>query len=147
MSLQNWLANRWLTRHTVSEQETDDLLEAAARDLMDAKKDLSPSWQFAIAYNAALRLCSAALQVAGYRATREQKHYRTIAALPLVLGSDAQELSDFLDSCRTKRHDVTYESLSAVTESEAAELIEAVEELDIKVRSWLRSSRNSPAAP
>jgi hypothetical protein len=46
----------------------------------DAKKDLSPSWRFAIADNAALRLCTAALQTAGYRATRDQRHYRTIAA-------------------------------------------------------------------
>jgi hypothetical protein len=33
----------------------------------------------------------------------DQKHYRTIAALPLLLGPEAVELSGFLDSCRTKR--------------------------------------------
>ncbi len=37
------------------------------------------------------------------------------------------------------RHDVTYESLSAVSESEADALIEAVDELDDRVRKWLRS--------
>lgn len=146
MSLETWRANGWLTRHTASPQETADLLAAAARDLTDAKKDLSPSWRFAIAYNAALRLCTAPLQTAGYRASRDQRHYRTIAALPLLLGPGAQELADFLDSCRTKRHDVTYESLSAVTEAEAAEVIEAVAELEAKVRAWLRS-RHPPPAP
>jgi hypothetical protein len=80
-----------------------------------------------------------ALGAAGYRATRDQKHYRTIAALPLILGSGVQELAGFLDQCRTKRHDVTYEALSAVSDREAAELIKAVGELDKQVRAWVRS--------
>ena len=115
------------------------MVAAATRDLADAGKDLSPSWRFAIAYNAALRLCTAVLQAAGYRASRDQKHYRTIAALPLLLGPDAKELAEFLDDCRAKRHDIAYEAVSAVTDSEAVELIAAVGELDGKVREWLRS--------
>ncbi len=139
MSLETWLANGWLVRHTASAQETSDLLEAAASDLADARKDLSPSWRFAIAYNAALRLCTAVLQTAGYRASRDQKHYRTIAALPLVIGAEAREIARFLDSCRTKRHEVTYEALSGLSESEAAELVKAVGELETLARDWLRS--------
>jgi len=139
MSLETWLANGWLVRHTASGQETSDLIDAAVRDLADARKDVSPSWRFAIAYNAALRLCTAVLQTAGYRASRDQKHYRTIAALPLALGVEAQEIARFLDSCRIKRHEVTYEALSGVTEAEAAELVEAVGELETLVRDWLCS--------
>lgn len=140
MSLETWLANGWLTPHRASPAEIRDILAAAAADLADARKDISPGWRFAIAYNAALRLAGAALEVSGYRATRDQKHYRTIAALPLVLGPELQELADFLDRCRTRRHDVTYESLSAVTDEEAEELIEAVGELDGLVRGWLRKA-------
>lgn len=140
MSLDAWLANGWLKRHTVSATETQDLLDAATRDLADARKDLSPGWRFNIAYNAALRFCTAALQAVGYRASRDQKHYRTIAALPLLLGTEASELAGFLDTCRTKRHDLTYESLTAVTDDEADELIESVVELETRVRTWLRSS-------
>jgi hypothetical protein len=54
-------------------------------------------------------------------------------------GVDAREIARFLDSCRTKRHEVTYEALSAVTESEAVELVAAVGELEATVRAWLRS--------
>ena len=144
MSLETWLANGWITRHVASPRDLRDLLDAAGAHLADTRKDLSPAWRFAIAYNAALRLCTAALQAAGYRATREQKHYRTIAALPLVLGSEARELGEFLDGCRSKRHDVTYESLTAITDSEAAELIKAVVELDERVRTWLRSRTPEP---
>jgi hypothetical protein len=139
MSLETWLANGWLLRHSATPSEIGDMLDAAAADLADARKDVSPAWRFAIAYNAALRLATAALQAAGYRATREQKHYRTLAAIPFVLGAKTGELSDFLDRCRSKRHDVTYESVSAVTEDEAGELIDAVVELDRSVRRWLRS--------
>ena len=138
MSLETWLANGWLVRHSASAQETSDLLDAAVRDLADAKKDLSPAWCFTIAYNAALRLCAAVLQNAGYRASRDQKHYRTIAALPLVIGVEAQEIARFLDTCRAKRHEVTYEALSGVTEAEAAELVETVGELETLVRDWLK---------
>ena len=48
MSIENWVANRWLARHQATPRETDDLVEAARRDLADARKDISPAWRFAI---------------------------------------------------------------------------------------------------
>jgi hypothetical protein len=105
--------------------------------LDDARKDLSDGWRFAIAYTAALRLCGVALQAVGYRAAREQKHYRTVAALPLIMGPELEELSTYLNQCRTRRHEVTYESVTTVSREEATELIRAVEELRGLVTSWL----------
>ncbi|MBI4513537.1 MAG: hypothetical protein HY702_05445 [Gemmatimonadetes bacterium] len=139
MSLEQWLQSGWLTRHQAFPREVAALLAAAADDLANAEKDISPAWRFAIAYNAALRLCSVALSAAGYRAAREQKHYRTIAALPLVLGPEARELAEFLDRCRTKRHEVTYDSVRAVSQGEADELMKAVRELQSRVGAWLRA--------
>ena len=141
MNLEEWADHGWLIPHQADAQELADLVAAAAADLADARKDISPAWRFAIAYNAALRLCSAVLAKAGYRAARDQKHYRTIAALRVIIGHDVLELADFLDQCRTKRHDVTYESLSAVSGEEADELVAAVEDLDRRVRAWLAAKR------
>jgi hypothetical protein len=62
-----------------------------------------------------------------------------MAALPLLLGGEVQELADFLDSCRARRHEVTYEAVTVVTDAEAAELINAVRELDDAVSDWLRA--------
>ncbi|MGH7583861.1 MAG: hypothetical protein ACREL5_11600 [Gemmatimonadales bacterium] len=138
-ALDDWVANGWLVRHQAAPGETRDLLAAARSDLADARKDVSPGWQFAIAYNAALRLCTVTLQAAGYRATRDQKHYRTIAALPLVIGDEAGELAHFIDHSRTRRHEVTYDAFSGVSPSEAKELIKAAGELDRLVRAWLRT--------
>lgn len=78
------------------------------------------------------------LAAAGYRAERDNKHYRTIAALPLILGSGSQELAGFLDRCRSMRHDVTYEGVRSISAAEARELIEAVEELRGKAVTWIR---------
>jgi uncharacterized protein (UPF0332 family) len=136
MSLESWLANHWLLKHEASNKEIDDLLEAARHDLQDARQDISPSWSLAISYNAALRVCTAALMIKGYRASRDQKHYRTIAALPLILGAQAEEIAGFLDGCRTKRHDVTYEALTSVSQSESDELITAAEELIAMFEKW-----------
>lgn len=62
MSLEAWLANRWLSPHAPDPREIKELLDAAAGDLADARKDLSPAWRFAIAYTAALRLSTAWLR-------------------------------------------------------------------------------------
>ena len=103
MSLETWEANGWLRPHTITANEMAALLRAARSELTDAGADISPASRFTIAYNAALRLCTAALAAAGYRSARDQKHFRTITALPLILGSEVEELARFLDTCRTKR--------------------------------------------
>ncbi|OGU03581.1 MAG: hypothetical protein A2W29_01740 [Gemmatimonadetes bacterium RBG_16_66_8] len=138
MTLADWAARGWITPHATAVQEIHDLLAASQRDLADARKDLSPDWRFVIAYHAALRLCSAALLATGFRAAREQLHYRTIAALPLVVGPTAGELTGFLDHCRRKRHEIAYGTRSAVSPGEVEELIASVDELDGRVRTWLR---------
>jgi uncharacterized protein (UPF0332 family) len=134
MSLETWLTNGWLVRFELSDQESDRLVLAARRELHDARQDISPESRFALAYNAALRLCSVVLGKAGYRAARDQKHYRSIAALPLILGQDTRELAAFLDACRSKRHEITYEGFDAVSEAEASELVGAAEELMARVQ-------------
>jgi len=53
------------------------------------------------------------------------------------LGQDLQELSTYLSQCRSKRHEVTYESMTIVSRDEATELIAAAEELRDLVRDWL----------
>ncbi len=50
---------------------------------------------------------------------------------------DVSELAEFLDHCRTKRHEVTYETVGVVSREEAEELFGAVRELERHVRDWL----------
>lgn len=87
MTLKQWLENSWLRRHQTRPREISDLLQIVDRDLEDAKKGhISSDWRFGIAYNAALKLCTILLYAEGYRAEKMLQHYRTIQALPLILG-------------------------------------------------------------
>jgi hypothetical protein len=141
MSLKDWLNNGWLVVHRTSRAEVADLLTAADRDLQDARTPgLSPAWSFNIAYNAALHLCNLALAAEGYRPARDSKHYRTIAALDLILGPRAGDLVAWLDHCRALRHDVTYEGARSISRKEADELLGTVRELKGKVLDWLKES-------
>jgi hypothetical protein len=55
-----------------------NLLEIVDRDLKDAESNISSDWQFGIAYNAALKLCTILLHASGYRREQKLGHYRTM---------------------------------------------------------------------
>ncbi len=140
MSLQSWLENGWLRRHKTSKKEIVDLLKIVARDLKDAEGGISDDWRFGIAYNAALKLCTILLYAEGYRPEKTLLHYRTIRALPLILGENRKVDADYLDTCRSKRNIVEYDYVGAVTEADVRELIEFVKELQNSVLDWLREN-------
>ncbi len=140
MSLQSWLENGWLRRHTSSKKEIADLLNIVERDLKDAKGRISDDWRFGIAYNAALKLCTILLYAEGYRPEKTLQHYRTMQALPLIFGENRKADADYLDACRSKRNIVEYDYVGAVTEDDVHELIEFGKELKNSVLDWLREN-------
>jgi hypothetical protein len=142
MTLQGWEANGWLRSHQTSRQEIADLVRIVERDLHDVVSDgLSADWRFGIAYNAALKLCIALLYASGYRAEKNLQHYRTIQALPLILGAKRKGDADYLDACRVKRNRAEYDQAGVVSEAEATELIGFVTELRTVVAGWLKDKR------
>jgi len=56
-----------------------------------------------IAYNAALQAATTALAAAGYRASRDQHHYRVIHSLEGTIGAEPALITLF-DSFRKKRN-------------------------------------------
>ena len=140
MSLQQWHKNGWLRPHQTNRKQIVDLFEIVDRDLADARTArLSSDWQFGIAYNAALKLCTILLYAEGYRPERTLAHYRTLQALPLILGDKRRSDADYLDSCRIKRNTVEYDVAGRTSPEEAAELIEFTDELKQDVLDWLRN--------
>ena len=138
MTLKSWEKNGWLLRHKTSPQEIRDLLRIATRDLSDCDaKGLSPDWRFNIAYNAALQAATAALAAAGFRAAREQYHYRTIQSLALTIGWPAVQVDRF-DRFRKKRNILGYETAGVASEREAREMHELATTLREDVLAWLR---------
>ena len=140
MSLKQWADNGWLKPHKTSVQEISNLLAIAERDLRDAEAGgTSNDWRFGIAYNAALKLCTVLLSASGYKPVQNLAHFRTLAALPLILGAEHRDDADYLNACRSKRNVVEYEHIGAVSESDAEELIAYARELQPKVLTWLRT--------
>lgn len=66
------------------------------------------------------------------------EHYRTLQALPQILGGDRAADAEYLDSCRAKRNTVEYDRAGIVSASEAVELIEFARELEKDVQEWLK---------
>lgn len=139
MRLQQWATNGWLRPHRTTPGQIADLLAIVDRDLEDSERDLSPDWQFGIAYNAALKLCTVILYASGYRPEKNLAHYRTLSALPLILGDARKDDADYLDACRAKRNTAEYDAAGTVSQSEADELRAFATELRLDVIAWLKS--------
>ena len=139
MTLKQWEKNGWLKPEPTSRKEISNLQEIVGRDLGDATATISSDWRFGIAYNAALKLCTILLRAEGYRPTHGLQHYRTIQAMPLVLGTVKKGDAAYLDSCRVKRNTVEYDYVGGASDSDANELIAFAEELRAEVLGWLES--------
>lgn len=137
MTLQRWVEHEWLRPHKTSKEEIANLLQIVKRDLEDAEGDISPDWKFGIAYNAALKLCTVLLYAEGFRPERTLQHYRTIQALPLILGKERKEDAAYLDACRNKRNIVEYDYVGGVTINDANDLRKFAEEFKDDVVKWL----------
>lgn len=140
MRLQQWKSNGWLQTHQTTPAQIADLLAIVDRDLEDSLRELSPDWQFGIAYNAAIKLCTILLYASGYRPEKNLAHYRTLAALPIILGNTHKDDADYLDTCRAKRNTAEYDTAGTVSRSEADELRAFTQELRIEVITWLKTN-------
>jgi hypothetical protein len=92
-----------------------------------------------IAYNAALQTATAALAAAGYRATRDAHHYRTIQSLAYTVGADSALIAQ-LDAFRKKRNIGDYERAGIISEQEAKEMLLLARDICRKVQDWLRTN-------
>jgi predicted CopG family antitoxin len=137
MSLKNWRNNGWLKDHKTSLQEITDLLAVSERDLKDSSAPgLSPDWQLAIAYNAALQAATAALFASGYRAGREAHHYRIIQSLAHTIQAKS-DLINQLDKFRKKRNIGGYEAAGRISQQEADEMKKLAKDLYEQIVKWL----------
>lgn len=97
MSLTNWANNGWLRTYKTDKEEISNLFNIVERDLSDSNQDVvSSDWRFGIAYNAALKLCTILLYVEGYRPEKTLAHYRTLQALPLIMGKSKDNDANYL---------------------------------------------------
>ena len=140
MSLTGLLASERIQHHLTSPSEVAGLRKLVARDLNDAAvRGLSADRIFATAYNAVLQLSKMSLACAGYRvsATLPGHHQTTFEAARLVLGSPAQQLTDYFEMCRRKRNVIDYDLAEVATEAQAEELLAKATEYQELVEEWI----------
>ena len=142
MNLNDWLNNGWLKPHQTSKEEIQNLLQIVERDLSDAQiTDISNDWRFAIAYNAALQICTIALYCKGYKVSRGQsEHYRTIQSLPLTMGDEYTDIKDYLNNCRAKRNISDYDMSGTVSRAEVNELLKVASQMYDKIKVWINDN-------
>jgi len=114
------------------------LRSAVDRNLRDASLEgLSADNKFGLAYEAALLAAKMAVSAAGYRVKGLGAHQTTFVALKLALGTEMTQTAGYLDRCRRKRNDLSYDTAGIVTANEAAELIEEARKLEKTVEHWI----------
>lgn len=141
MTLENWLANKWVKKDASSPAEINALLAKVGRDIADAGfKDITADWRLAMAYNACLGCATVALRCHGYRIAHDAgHHHRTIESLRFTLQPDS-ELLIVLQAVRKKRNAVTYDSAGSVSETEVKEVLNLARQLRDLTTRWLRSN-------
>lgn len=140
MSLKQWEDNGWLNPEPPSRDEIHNLLIIIDRDLKDSQKPISVDWQFGIAYNAALKLCTILLRAEGYRPAHGNHHYRTIMSVPVILGSEWQDNAEYLNTCRMKRNTLEYDYAGCVTDEDVNEILDFLRGLRKDVKGWLEAN-------
>lgn len=140
MSLENLAKVGQLHPHVARADEVGRLLEAAQRNLKDARRNENSSeTRFDCAYKAIVQCALVALMAAGFRpSTNAPGHHQTmIQSLPLTLGLDNATWIE-LDAFRKKRNQNDYLGI-AISQKEADEAISRATALLDLVRSHLKA--------
>ncbi len=137
----NWqqlLNENRVERAPATKADIDELRTLVSRCLQDSALPLFPDNKFGLVYNAARTLAVMAAGAAGYRVKlRGGGHYNTFLALKAALGPGIEAMADYLDECREKRNELSYEAANVVTQSEVDDLIVKTRELETLVEDWI----------
>ena len=144
MTLEIWLSEEMVEKHSASSQEVGVILGTIERSIQDSQRvrehDLSPDAQLNLAYNAAKQCAKLSLAVSGYRTSRrDSNHYTLIQSLryTMQLDSDTVEL---LDRFRKKRNIAEYERAGSITKTESSEAIELALKIFELTCVWLKEN-------
>ncbi|MFC7418308.1 DNA-binding protein [Iodobacter arcticus] len=143
MTLENLLAIHKLIAHQPDRDALQRLLDAAKRNLADARVTaISDENRFDAAYKAIMQCAMASLWANGYRtATSQPGHHQTaIQVLPKTIGLDMATVI-VLDALRKQRNLSDYEG-DPIAPSAVAECLMQAESLLKYVREWL--DKNKP---
>jgi hypothetical protein len=139
MTLKSWLENKWVRTHQTSKEEIRGLISSAEEDIKSAQVEgIASGWRLNMAYTALLRYATIAMYVNGYQAERNRKHERTIESIRFTVPKYNSNSILILQKIRQKRHQATYDSIEAVSKTEAESAMKMTNELGYEVLKMLR---------
>jgi uncharacterized protein (UPF0332 family) len=142
MTLENLLKIGQLKPHDPDAEEIQRLLQAARRNLADARAaNISPETRFDAAYKAIMQAALVALMANGFRPdTNKPGHHMTLVqSLPKTIGLEKERVT-VLDALRRKRNLSDYTG-DDIAHASVADCIAAAETLLEEVGAWLKKNR------
>jgi hypothetical protein len=142
MSLENLLRINRLQTHDPSRESVRRLLQAAARNIEDARvEEISGETRFDAAYKCIMQCAMVALWANGYRTSTSQPghHQTAIQTLPFTIALD-QGTVIVLDALRKQRNINDYEG-DPISEQAVVECVKQAEQLCKAVTAWLTVHR------
>lgn len=142
MTLENLLAIRQLQAHAAEPAAVKKLLDAAQRNLADARVDrISPDNRFDAAYKCVMQCAMLGLWVRGYRTSTSQPghHQTAIQCLGHTMGVARDDII-VLDALRRQRNLSDYEG-DPISETALRGCLEQDSQLLAHTERWLREQR------
>ena len=142
MSLENLLKTKQLQPHNPTREAVQRLLQAAARNIADARiEEVSFDTRFDAAYRVIMQCAMVALWANRYRTSTSQPghHQTAIQTLPKTIGLE-QSTVIVLDALRKQRNVSDYEG-DPISDQAVIECIKQAEQLYKIVNSWIATNR------
>ena len=142
MGLENLLKTKQLQPHNPTREAVQRLLQAAARNIVDARiEEVSVDTRFDAAYKAIMQCAMVALWANRYRTSTSQPghHQTAIQTLPKTIGLE-QSTVIVLDALRKQRNVSDYEG-DPISDQALIECIKQAEQLYQVVNSWIATNR------
>ncbi len=142
MSLENLLKIKQLQPHNPTREAVQRLLQAAARNIVDARVEkISGENRFDAAYKAIMQCAMVALWANRYRTSTSQPghHQTAIQTLPITIGLK-QSTVIVLDALRKQRNVSDYEG-DPISDQAVIECIKQAEQLYKVVNNWIAANR------
>jgi HEPN domain-containing protein len=142
MSLENLLKTKQLQSHNPTCEAVQRLIQAAARNIADARvSEISGENRFDAAYKAIMQCAMVALWANQYRTSTSQPghHQTAIQTLPKTIGLE-QSTVIVLDALRKQRNVSDYEG-DPIGDQALIECIKQAEQLYKVVNKWIATNR------
>jgi len=100
---------------------------------------ISAQGRYEFAYNAARLMATVVLRASGYRVIAKTGHHYFVFQALQASEPAFVKMAIYFDSARDKRNDFSYDAPVLVTDTDADDLVKAVEQFQMDAEVWIRA--------